>query len=288
MKLYMSIKSVLFTISGICLSVLLLMGVSLYHQINDVSYYSDIIQYLARIGQDVLVRHTIAELLLDALILFTICRNSWRIYKQWFLTRKWRQYFSQRIHWEKTYLYNRKYRRWNTEIVIIRDPTFVAITMGLLQPKIILSTGALELLNQSEQRAVILHEVYHCQGKDTLKHFLIYLVEYGLMYIPVIKQLAEYYRARTEILADRFSIDQTGASSGLSSALLKVLRTQNNGQLAKVGINFTESAINYRIMQLLDLDNPVRIPVKVHWKPMVYSILVMLSILLVVTVNCTT
>lgn len=286
MKLYMSLKGVFFTITGLCLWVMLQMGISVYHQISDVNYYPDVIRYMKRIGQDLLVNHTIAELLLDTIILFTIIRICVRLFKQWFLTRKWSLYFSRRIHHEKTSYYTRKYRRWKVEIVIIRDQSFVALTMGIFRPKIIVSTGALELLNKNELHAVILHEIYHYLRKDPIKHLFITSFSDGMSYVPIIKQLAASYRVRKEMLADRFAIDHTGSSTDLGNALLKILNS-NKRQHSAVGIGFAQSAVHYRIMQIVEPGNLPNVPVTVHWKSMLCSAVVLVSILLIVAINCT-
>jgi Zn-dependent protease with chaperone function len=130
-----------------------------------------------------------------------------------------------------------------------------AFTIGLLKPKIVLTTGLLELLDPSEVQAVISHEHYHQRHRDPLVIFLLQIASKSMWYIPVFKWVSEMYKVAAEIMADKHAIQLTGGSEPLGSTLLKMLK---NGQPSDAMLSsasyasFAHSSINLRILHIMN------------------------------------
>lgn len=109
--------------------------------------------------------------LIDIVIAYTLGQIIWRSTRQLVLSQKWLRHFRANRHDKLTKRLNYKYRDWGTEIIVVQDDAFVALTMGLLRPKIVVSTTVLEMFTDKEIKAILLHERYHCRNYDGLKMF---------------------------------------------------------------------------------------------------------------------
>ncbi|MNW29029.1 heat shock protein HtpX [compost metagenome] len=152
-------------------------------------------------------------------------------------------------------------------IQVIEYDRPAAFTLGLLQPRIIVSTELLSMLDEEEQAAVIYHEAHHMRHYDPLKTWTLQLSAVLLFYIPVLRHILEHYKTAREILADNEAIHRTGSPAGLGSALLKLLKkpsTEVTPVTGAVHSFFAGPSINYRILRILhpDKDLPPRMPRK--------------------------
>ncbi len=131
-----------------------------------------------------------------------------------------------------------------------------AFTYGLRQPRICLTSGLLHLLNESELRAVLLHERQHLVSRDPLKIWISRALSSALFFLPVAHDLRDRYMAGKEIAADEATAALVRSELPLASALLKLLNANSRPlgveQLAAIGsFNVTEE----RIQRLLS-DRP--------------------------------
>ncbi|MCM3755862.1 M56 family metallopeptidase [Sporosarcina aquimarina] len=149
--------------------------------------------------------------------------------------------------------------------MVISHPAAIAITMGLVRPRIVLSTGLMKLLTDDELTAVIYHEMYHKENHDPLKNFLISLCSSTLWYIPILKWFNQKYRIFKELLADEFAIEKQATSLNLGSALLKMLKVGKQEKILFAHASFADTSVNYRIKYLLNPFSEIqlRIPVRV-------------------------
>ncbi|MFQ6082054.1 MAG: M56 family metallopeptidase [Candidatus Aminicenantia bacterium] len=99
-----------------------------------------------------------------------------------------------------------------------------AFTAGLFQPKIYLSTGLIKFLTQEEFKAVITHEMSHCQKKDPLKRFVLNFMTDFLFFLPISKYLKNYIIDAQEKKADDKALFSVH-SLHLASALIKVAKS---------------------------------------------------------------
>ncbi|MCR8635215.1 M56 family metallopeptidase [Paenibacillus radicis (ex Xue et al. 2023)] len=239
-------------ISGL---VLLQMGLSLSHQLGDVPFGQNTLGYLAELISDIWVNHSVFEMLFFLLICFTVYRMLQYIAKQSYLAMKWNLFIKGQVHGKLTKRWNNKFRTWDETILVLRESSPLAFAVGFMRPKIVISTGLLDLLSPEEVKAVLLHERYHCQFRHPLKKWITGLFIKSMEYVPVIKSLGAHFEIWIELQADRYVMKKTNSPLILGSALIKLIKVHNKFQMVRV--SFAEHAINYRLQQIIDPDKPI-------------------------------
>jgi beta-lactamase regulating signal transducer with metallopeptidase domain len=235
------------------------MCLALSHQLGDVNLQSDLLLLIKIVLFDLLAGHSFFETLFVLLICLTCFRMFTYIGRQIYVSQHWKSYVAKQIHPQLTKRWTRKYKTWHTGIDVIRERQPVALASGLLYPRIVVSTGLLEMLSVEEVHAVLLHERYHCLQRHPLKKWLARMIIKGMPYISVLKGLGQYYEIWMELLADRYAITQTNSTFTIGTALLKIVQTPKF-DTAYQGVGFSESAINYRLSQLINPDQHVHVP----------------------------
>ncbi|TQS71855.1 M56 family metallopeptidase [Ornithinibacillus gellani] len=206
------------------------------------------------------------EYVLDGLVIFTPLCAIWIIGSQIVqsskLERRFRLYEDKKLTDEITKLYGKKDQE---QIIVLSHPAPIAITMGLICPKIILSTGLINLLTKDELKAVISHEMYHKKNRDPFKLFLLSLSSSILWYIPIQKWFHRTYQIIQEILADEYAIKQQDTTVNLGSALLKMLKVGKLKKMPFTYASFADTSVNYRIKYMLHpvKEVPLGIPFRV-------------------------
>ena len=105
--------------------------------------------------------------------------------------------------------------------VVFDDPAAMAFCAGLLRPRVYLSTGTLEVLDEAELAAVLAHERHHAAQRDPLRLFVAGVISDGLFFAPALRRLAHRYGDLAELAADRAAVRaQAGDAGPLASALL--------------------------------------------------------------------
>lgn len=218
-------------------------------------------------------------LLFDLLLVYTFVRILWAIARQWYLMRSGLRFF--RAH-ENALLSKQlqdKYPYWNTDIIVVRDDAFVGLTIGLRRPRIVLSTGVLERFTEEEVKAILLHERHHCRNRDNLKLFLSTVLADAFCYLPIIKPVLAYTKTWQELFADRFVIQQMGTSLHLGTVFLKLVKWGKIRQ-RRASLHFMETALDYRMMQIIEPDEVVKVPLRLYRPVLVtccFLLLIMLS-----------
>lgn len=222
-----------------------------------VVYMAMFIAYQARHGalHGPIVHYAIIDLFMG----YTLGMLIWRSFRQWRLSRQWLQQFEANKHAKLTKCLNYKYRSLGTEIVVVRDNRFVALAIGLLRPKIVISTMVLAMFNDKEVKAILLHESYHCRNRDGQKLFLSALLLDAFRYLPIVKPIFRYYQTWQELFADRFAMRQMGTERHLGSVLLKLAQHRKLMQ-GETAVHFASTALQYRIMQVLEPERSVNVP----------------------------
>lgn len=192
------------------------------------------------------------EFILDALVIYTLSFSVWKILSQWVQASRMKKRFELYTAEMLTTNMNQSFSQGKDDFIVISHPAPLAITMGFIQPKIVLSTGLISLLNEEELQAVIAHELYHKENRDPLTMFLMALCASTIWYIPILQWFNEQYRIIKELLADDYAIDKQGTSVNLSSALLKMLKVGQHKKMAFAYASFADTSVNYRIDYLLD------------------------------------
>jgi Zn-dependent protease with chaperone function len=96
-----------------------------------------------------------------------------------------------------------------------------AFCFGVLRPKVVLTRGLLDRLDDRQCTAVLLHEAHHLRSRDPLKHLLGTLVSTAFFWVPILRDLLDRYTLSRELAADREAYTQTSreALAGALSAL---------------------------------------------------------------------
>lgn len=135
-------------------------------------------------------------------------------------------------------------------LLLVEDGSAYTFTQGLLRPQVWLSTGLVTLLDQSELRAVLVHERHHLHQHDPLRVLLSRSLADALFFVPLAGSLRDTYMAAKEVEADQAS----AADNVLASALLKLLRHGHslpaNASLAAIGpLDVTRTRIERLVHQ---------------------------------------
>ena len=133
---------------------------------------------------------------------------------------------------------------------LVEDASAYTFTQGLLRPQVWLSTGLLALLDESELRAVLVHERHHVHQRDPLRVLFSRCLADALFFLPLAASLRDTYMAAKEVEADQAS----AADNVLASALLKLLRHGHalpaNASLAAIGpLDVTRKRIDRLVHQ---------------------------------------
>lgn len=244
------------------------------HQLWGTHLLIDIFQYCISAIKDSNLLRIAIYLIINAFILYTVVKMVNRIFKQIVSTRRLLATFQDQRHRKLTKKINYKYRHLKTEIIVVQDDNFVALTIGLFRPRIIISTGLIQMFSEQEVRAILLHEQYHCKNRDPLRMFLLTLIQDGMGYLPMMKSMVHEFKTWKELLADRFAIKQMGTEYYLGNVLLKLSQVGQSKQSSAV-VYFADTAINYRIMQVLEPEQSVRVPIS-RFNPMVLNLTIFL------------
>jgi len=210
------------------------------------------------------------EYVLDAFVIYTLLFSIWKIGSQFYHASRMKKRFKQYEENTLTTEMNRTYSDGKDEFIVISYPSPIAITMGFVRPKIVLSTGLISLLNDDELNAVISHEVYHKNSHDPLNIFLMSLCSSTMWYIPILNWFNQKYRIMKELLADEYAIEKQQTSVNLGSALLKMVKVCKYEKMPFVYASFADTSVNYRIDYIL---NPIKgIQIKLPVKVMLLSV----------------
>lgn len=216
------------------------------------------------------------EYALDALVAYTLLFSLWKLGFQLFHTVNMKRKFQQYRDHKLTMELNAQFSCKKESIMVISYPVPLAITMGFVSPKIIVSTGLMNLLNDDELDAVIYHEMYHKKNYDPLKIFLLALCASSMSYIPILKWFNQKYRIIQEVLADNLAIKKQATSMHIGSALLKMLKAGKLDSMSFVYASFADTSVNYRIEYMLNplKDSQIKIPVEIACKSfMIFSLI---------------
>ncbi|WP_159881886.1 M56 family metallopeptidase [Paenibacillus puerhi] len=213
---------------------------------------------------------------LNALVIYTFIVSLWLVGKQMYAARQaWRK-LQGRVHQPLTALLHAKFSDDKESLIVVSAKQPFALTLGLLRPRIVLSSGLLDLLDTGELEAVYYHERHHRRHRDPLKTFTLQLVSTVMWYIPILAWCSHHYKIAREILADHEAMTVMGSPESLGSALLKLLKKPAAPAVDFAYVSFADVSIHYRIHHIIDPDSTVspRVPLKLA----VISLPVMLAL----------
>lgn len=118
---------------------------------------------------------------------------------------------------EKLQLINKTY--------LIESEKQFAFCLGIRHPRIYISTSLVNGLTIQEIEAVLRHERYHLNNRDTLTMLIASIGESLLPFFPIISDFLYNYRVEREIRADGDAVQGLGDEKPLIAVLKKLLRT---------------------------------------------------------------
>jgi Zn-dependent protease with chaperone function len=264
--------------------ILMQMGLYLVHEIWNVDFQWNLFQYCLTAIKETTWSHSGVKILFNLLIIYTAYNILFMLVKQSYQMYKWIRIFNNKKHEKLTKRLNDKYRNWNTEILVVKDNAFIALAIGLINPRIVISTKVLEIFEEEEVKAILLHERFHCMNFDPLKVFITSLISAGMHYVPVIKSLVNYYKTWIELIADHYAVNEMRSSYTLGKVLLRLTQITKI-QHIQFGVSFSDVAINYRIMQVIEPEKKIRVPV-IYLKSVMISFLLLMIMLGTVLGGC--
>jgi Zn-dependent protease with chaperone function len=107
-------------------------------------------------------------------------------------------------------------------LVVVVDARAFCFAVGLIAPKVVISTGAIEELADTELMAVLAHESAHVRHRDPARALAVRTAASSLFFFPLARRLSDTALIAVELGADGDAARQVGISS-LVSALLVML-----------------------------------------------------------------
>jgi Zn-dependent protease with chaperone function len=108
------------------------------------------------------------------------------------------------------------------DVQLCADDRCFCCCTGLLFPKVIISMGMLELLDEAELTAVLAHEAAHVRNRDPARALAVRCASNALFYLPLARHLSNKALVASELGADSAAARVAGQPA-LVRALLNVL-----------------------------------------------------------------
>jgi beta-lactamase regulating signal transducer with metallopeptidase domain len=104
------------------------------------------------------------------------------------------------------------------EVELCADERCFCCSAGLLFPKVIISTGMYELLDEAQLTAVLAHEAAHVCHRDPARALAVRCASNALFYLPLAR-----YLSRKALVASELGADSAAASVAGQPALVRAL-----------------------------------------------------------------
>jgi Zn-dependent protease with chaperone function len=107
------------------------------------------------------------------------------------------------------------------DVVDLAEP--IAFCYGYVRPRVLVSTGLIDLLPPHELEAVLLHEREHVRRLDPLKVAVGRVLVSTGFFVPVLGALYRQFLVDKELVADRAVIAAQGDGASLGAALIRLV-----------------------------------------------------------------
>lgn len=141
--------------------------------------------------------------------------------------------------------------------IIVKSNSKFAFCLGYRNPKIYISTGLISKLSLKELAAVLHHEQYHLENRDTLILMVASITQSLFPFFPLVDDLIKKYRIEREVSADKFVVYKMEEKYSLISALKKLLAFPSVENLAFAAIADGDT-LEPRIYSLINKPYPQR------------------------------
>jgi Zn-dependent protease with chaperone function len=258
------------------------MGLYLVDVLLGTSFFENIFQCCIEIFKKGTFVYYAVLFLVNTYVVFTILALFKKVIHQVTNTIRMKKKIVRLFNWEKTYELNQKYKRSRQDIFVIDSDELVALTFGLLNPSILLSTSLIEMLDKTELEAVVFHETAHQTYQHPLKIFVLKIISEVMWYIPLTKWAYKNFKIIIELEADEHAITRMGTEIGLGRALLKLIKTHLDAKTNSLLVPFTDGTVDYRLKQLIE--PYYAIPFKIQTKSIIISVNVMILLMILMII----
>jgi Zn-dependent protease with chaperone function len=109
-------------------------------------------------------------------------------------------------------------------LTYLATPEPAAFCAGVVRPRLTLTAGLVDRLDDAELTAVLLHEQHHLRQRDPLRYLMLHALSAGLFMVPLASALQGWAETRMELAADRAALERMprGALAGALAAVLAV------------------------------------------------------------------
>lgn len=111
-------------------------------------------------------------------------------------------------------------------LCVVDSETPLSFCAGFRRPRIYISRGMVDELNEEELEALLIHERHHVANRVPLKILTGRFLSSILFFIPFFRDLFERYLVQEEIAADESAIQRQGHQRGIAGVLEKLLPQQ--------------------------------------------------------------
>lgn len=141
------------------------------------------------------------------------------------------------------------------QLVEVDKSELAVFCFGFWRPKICLSSGLIDKLNQEELTAVLLHERHHLLTREPVKTLLMKAAAGVLFFVPVFEVFFKKYVTYTELAADERATDGFKNKMPLARALYKIIKWEEDILVRQyLMVSFFSHITEERINKLVDND----------------------------------
>lgn len=108
------------------------------------------------------------------------------------------------------------------QVEVVGSRTANAFCVGIIRPRVMVTRGLLEHLDEEELRAALMHEVEHARARGPLKVALAHVAARAFFWLPALGDLLDRFILLSELAADRAAVKVTSRSA-LAGALSEVI-----------------------------------------------------------------
>lgn len=105
-------------------------------------------------------------------------------------------------------------------VILVENERPLAFCLGLLRPRVYLSTAAAALFDARALDAVVAHERHHAARRDPLRFAAARVVADALFYLPGLRELVRRHEELAELSADESAVAPPGGRAALADAIL--------------------------------------------------------------------
>ncbi|MBP7842822.1 M56 family metallopeptidase [Candidatus Woesebacteria bacterium] len=142
--------------------------------------------------------------------------------------------------------------------LVSKSQDFFAVSIGVINKKIIVSHSLITQTTSQELEAIILHEAHHTQFSHSLLLFFTEVLTATFFFLPIFKDFQSWIKLEFEKAADAAAVYKQGTATHVKNSLKKAIMTENNFGMFP---QFSYHVLDQRIDSLNSKKSKLTIPV---------------------------